>query len=84
MRITQMFLNKISQRKSFTARIIHLHRRIIGNKDSKLLENWHERLQSFYLTLISDVKTFCDKAIANASEGVDKTTRELNQELRKD
>ena len=35
MRITQMFLNKISQRRSFTARIIYLHRRIIGNKDSK-------------------------------------------------
>ena len=31
MRIIQMFLNKISQRESFTAGTIYLHRRITGN-----------------------------------------------------
>ena len=32
-----------------------------GNQDSKFPETWHEKLQSFSLTLMSDVTKFCEK-----------------------
>ena len=53
----------------------------IGNQGSKFIETWHERLQAFSLTLISNVINFCDRTIENASELIEKTIRELNQQL---
>ena len=35
----------------------------IGNQDRTFLENWHEKLQSFSLTQMSEVIKFCDQTI---------------------
>ena len=58
----------------------YLHRSI-WNQDNEFIETWHGRLQSFSLTLISDVMKFCDKTTENVSEEIEKTKIELNQQL---
>ena len=39
----------------------------IGNNDEEFLNNWNERLQTFSLTLMSDVLTFCEKNNKNCT-----------------
>ena len=78
---SQKFLNKTSQRKSYTVRIIYLRRAIYWELRQRIYEIWHERLQAFSLTLMLDVINFCDRTNENVSEGIEKTKRELNQKL---
>ena len=53
----------------------------IGNHSEQFLNNWHERLQSFSLTLMSDVLTFCEKTIETVSIEIKQTQKELNNKL---
>ena len=53
----------------------------IGNQDEAFLETWHENLQSFSLTLMSQVITFCDQTINKVHEEIEKTKVELHAKL---
>ena len=53
----------------------------IGNQDEAFLETWHENLQSFSLTLMSQVITFCDRTINKVNEKIEKTKVELHAKL---
>ena len=50
----------------------------IGNQDEAFLETWHENLQSFSLTLMLQVITFCDQTINKVNEEIEKTKVELH------
>ena len=52
----------------------------IGNQDEAFLETWQENLQSFSLTLMSQVITFCDQTI-KVHEEIEKTKVELHAKL---
>ena len=54
---------------------------LIGNQDEAFLETWHENLQSFSLTLMSQVITFCDQTINKVNEEIEKTKVELHAKL---
>ena len=45
-----------------------------GNQDKAFLENWHENLQSFSLTLMSQVITFYDQTISKVNEEIEKSS----------
>ena len=49
----------------------------IGNQDEAFIETWHKYIQSFSLTLMSQVMTFCDKV----NEEIEKTKVELQAKL---
>ena len=53
----------------------------IGNHSEEFLNNVHDRLQSFSLTLMSDVLTFCEKTIKTISIEIKETQKELNNTL---
>ena len=53
----------------------------IGNQDEAFLETWHENFQSFSLTLMSQVITFCDQTINKVNEEIEKTKVELHAKL---
>ena len=53
----------------------------VGNNSEEFLNNWHERLQSFSLTLMSDVLTFCEKKIETVSLKIKEMQKELNNKL---
>ena len=53
----------------------------IGNQDEVFLETWHENLQSFSLTMMSQVITFCDQTINKVNEEIEKTKVELHAKL---
>ena len=53
----------------------------IGNQDSKFLKACYERLQAFCLKLLSDIIKLCGRTTENVTEGIEKTKRELNQQL---
>ena len=55
--------------------------RSTGNQDEAFLETWHENLQSFSLTLMSQVITFCDQTINKVNEEIEKTKVELDAKL---
>ena len=57
---------------------------LIGNHKEEFLNNWHERLQSFSLTLMSDVLTFCEKAIGTVSLEISETQKNLTNKLEKE
>ena len=40
----------------------------VSNQDEAFLESWNENLQSFSLTLMSQVITFCDQIISKVNE----------------
>ena len=40
----------------------------VSNQDEAFLESWNENLQSFSLTLMSQVITFCDQIIGKVNE----------------
>ena len=52
-----------------------------GNQDETFLETWHENLQSFSLTLMSQVITFYDQTIKKVNEEIEKTKVELHEKL---
>ena len=52
-----------------------------GNQDEAFLETWHENLQSFSLTLMSQIITFCDQTINKVNEEIEKTKVELHAKL---
>ena len=45
----------------------------IGNQDKAFLKTWHENLQSFSLTLMSQLIYFCDQTINKVNEEIEKT-----------
>ena len=45
----------------------------VSNQDEAFLESWNENLQSFSLTLMSQVITFCDQIIGKVNEEWHKT-----------
>ena len=53
----------------------------IGNQYEAFLEICHENLQSFSLTLISQVITFCDQTIHKVNEEIEKTKVEIHAKL---
>ena len=57
---------------------------LIGNQSEEFLNNWRERLQSFSLTLMSDVLTFCEKAIGTVSLEIKETQKNLTNKLEKE
>ena len=46
----------------------------VDNQDKAFLENWHENLQSFSLTLMSQVITFYDQTISKVNEEIEKSS----------
>ena len=52
-----------------------------GNHSERFLNNWHEKLQTFYSKLMSDVLTFCEKTIETVSLEIKETQHELNKKL---
>ena len=53
----------------------------IGSQDEAFLETWHENLQSFSLTLMPQVITFCDQTISKVNEEIEKTKVEFHTKL---
>ena len=53
-----LFISRCRKRKVPDGLKVYLELSI-GTHNEKFLNNWHERLQSFSLTLMSDVLTFC-------------------------
>ena len=53
----------------------------ISNHSEEFLNNWHERLQSFSLTLMSDVLKFCKKITETVLLEIKETQKELKNKL---
>ena len=73
-----------SRNKGFFKKIdFHYAEKLLstGNQDEAFLETWHENLQSFSLTLMLQVITFCDQAINKVNEEIEKTKVELHAKL---
>ena len=43
--------------------------------------NWHERLQPFYVTIMSDVLKFCEKTLETVSLEIKEIKKRINKEL---
>ena len=54
-----------------------------GNQNEEFIETWHKNLQSFPLTLMLQVITFCDQTITTANEEIEKKV-ELHAKLDRD
>ena len=54
-----------------------------GNQNEEFIETWHKNLQSFPLTLMLQVITFCDQTINKANEEIEKKV-ELHAKLDRD
>ena len=58
MRVSLRIRNTLAERKIIPDGLKVYLESSIGNHSEEFLNNWHERLQSFSLTLMSDVLTF--------------------------
>ena len=75
------FLSKCSRDKIIPHGLSIYVEPSIGNQDEAFFETWHENLQSFSLTLMSQVITFCDQTINKVNEEIEKTKVELHTKL---